>query len=173
MPYSPDDLQRSLDLSNEHLKSVSYTAPCARTVLVLAAAVTHVTQAFENVPRIQITGPYGSGKSTLFSGLQPLVQNPVRNSGQLSTTYAYRNDFRSAAVDGEVPTTLVDETKHIFKENGKGGGQHPLYAIATEGYSRYGAPVKYQEKDMNVEYSCYQVAFLGGRGEALPSGGCN
>ncbi len=166
MSYSPADLQRSLDLANEHLKSASYTAPSVRTVLCLASAVTHVTKAFENVPRIQVTGEYGSGKSTLFTLLQPLVQNAVRNSGQLSTTFAYRNDFRSSiGPNGEVPTTLVDETKHIFRENGKGGSSHPLYAIATEGYSRYGAKVKYQEKDLNVEYSCYQVAFLGGRGE--------
>ena len=169
MSYSPADLQRSLDLANEHIKSVSYTAPSARTVVVLASAASWVTKSFENLPRIQVTGAYGSGKSTLFSAIQPLVQNPVRNSGQLSTTFAYRNDFRSAAMDGEVPTSLVDETKHIFGENGKRGGQHPLYAIATEGYSRYGAPVRYQEKDMNVSYSCYQVMFLGGRGEmSLP-----
>lgn len=163
--YNPEDLVLALDLAAEHVKSVSYTPPTTRTVVVLASAVTWVTKAFDNVPRIQITGPYGSGKSTLFSALQPLVQNPVRNSGQLSTTFAYRNDFRSALSNGMVPTTIIDESKHIFGENGKGGSNHPLYAILTEGYSKFGAPIKFQEKDQNVQYSCYQVAFVGGRGE--------
>jgi hypothetical protein len=64
---------------------------------------------------------------------------------------------------------MVDETRHIFKDNGKGGGNHPLYSIATEGYSKSGAPVRYQEKDMNVSYSCYQLAIFASRGsQSLP-----
>jgi energy-coupling factor transporter ATP-binding protein EcfA2 len=163
--FAADDLLTALDLSADHVKSVTYSSPSVRTVVVLAAAVTHVTKAFSHVPRVQVTGPYGCGKSTLLSALQPLVQLPVRNSGQLSTMWAYRNDFRSAALDGEVPVSIVDETKHVFRENGKGGSQHPLYAILTEGYSKTGAPIKFQEKEMNAEYSCFQVAFVGGRGE--------
>jgi hypothetical protein len=121
------------------------------------------------MPRLFLTGPFNSGKSTFLDAIQPLVQNPVRNAGQLSTTFAYRNDFRAAVAEGMVPVTMVDETRHIFKENGKGGSQHPLYAIATEGYSKKGAPVKYQEKDMNVVYSCYQLAIFASRGnQSLP-----
>lgn len=167
--YNSDDLELALSLASEHIRSVSYCSPAVRTVLALSAAASQVTSAFSNVPRIFITGAYGTGKSTLLTALQPLVQNPVRNSGQLSSTFAYRNDFRSSAVNGEVPTTIVDETKHIFRENGKGGSNHPLYAILTEGYSKTGAPIKFQEKDVNTPYSCYQVAFLASRGnQALP-----
>lgn len=169
MSYSPEDLQLALELSSDHVKSVCYTAPAVRTVAVLTAALTHVTTAVSHVPRVHVRGPYGSGKSTFLSAIQPLVQNPVRNSGQLSSTYAYRNAFRSSSADGLVPVTIVDESKHIFKENGKGGSGHPLYAIMTEGYSKTGAPITYQEKDVNVTYSCYQVAFTASRGsQSLP-----
>ncbi len=169
MSYSPDDLLLALDLAAEHIKAVSYSSPAARTVATLAAGATHVSNAFSHLPRIFITGPYGSGKSTFLSGVAPLVQNVIRNSGQLSSTFAYRNDFRDGSVDGQVPTSFVDETKHIFGDTGKKGSQHPLYAIATEGYSKTGAPIKYQEKDQNVQYSCYQVMFLASRGaQALP-----
>ena len=169
MSYNSDDLRLALELSADHIKSVAYTSPTVRTVLALTAGVTYVTTAFAHVPRIFITAPFGSGKSTLLSGVQPLVQNPVRNSGQLSTTFAYRNDFRANLVDGQVPVSMVDETRHIFKDNGKGGGSHPLYAICTEGYDKSGAPITYQEKDMNVAYSCYQVAILASRGrQSLP-----
>jgi hypothetical protein len=167
--YNPDDLTLALDLSSDHIKSVSYTSPSTRTVLVLAAAATYITGAFSHLPRLFITGAYGTGKSTLLSAVQPLVANPVRNSGQLSTTFAYRNDFRAAVQDGVVPTSMCDETRHVFKDNGKGGGNHPLYTIGTEGYSKSGAPVRYQEKDMNVSYSCYQVMILASRSnQALP-----
>jgi hypothetical protein len=169
MSYNPDDLVLALDLAADHIKSVSYTSPTVRTVMALGAAITWVTPVLSHVPRLFITGPYGTGKSTLLSAVEPMVQLPIRNSGQLSSTFAYRNDFRAGSVDGDVPTTMVDETKHIFRENGKGGSSHPLYAICTEGYSKNGAPVKYQEKDMNVQYSCYQVAFLASRGsQSLP-----
>jgi len=171
LSYNPEDLALALDLAAEHVKSASYSSPSVRTVAVLSAAASYVTSAYSHVPRIFITGPYGSGKSSLLDAIQPLVQNPVRNSGQLSTTFAYRNDFRAAAAEGGglVPTTIVDETKHIFGDNGKKGSQHPLYAILTEGYSKTGAPVRYQEKDLNVSYSCYQVAFLASRGnQSLP-----
>lgn len=169
MGYNPEDLTLALDLAAEHVKSVSYSSPAARTVAALVAAASHVPQAFSHLPRVFVHGPYGTGKSTFLSAVQPLVQNPVRNSGQLSSTFAYRNDFRSAAVDGQTPVSFIDETKHIFKENGKGGSSHPAYAILTEGYSKAGAPIKFQEKDMNAEYSCFQVAFTASRGpQALP-----
>lgn len=168
--FMQDDLQRALDYADAHVKSVAYTPPVIRTVIVTAAAATWVTGAAGHLPRVQITGPYGSGKSTLLSALQPLVQNPVRNSGLLSTTFAYRNDFRDAVgPNGEVPVSIVDETKHIFGPTGTKGSQHPLYTIATEGYSADGAMVKFQVNDGNVAYSCYQVMFLAGRGErSLP-----
>lgn len=169
MSYNQDDLVLALDLAANHIKSVSFSAPTVRTVAVLSAAASWVTGAVAYMPRLFITGAYGSGKSTFLSAMQPLVQNPVRNSGQLSTTFAYRNDFRAAVAEGMVPVTVVDETKHIFRENGKGGGQHPLYTILTEGYSKMGAPVRYQEKDLNISYSCYQLAVLASRGnQSLP-----
>jgi hypothetical protein len=168
--YSTDDLLMALDLAADHMKSISYTSPAARTVIVLAAAATHVPLAFAHLPRVILKGNYGSGKSTTLDAIQPLVQCPVRNSGQLSSTFAYKNDFRVVADEnqGLVPTSMVDETKHIFGENGKRGSGHPLYAILTEGYSRTGAPIKYQENGVNRSYSCFQVTFTASKGMALP-----
>ena len=171
MSYNPEDLTLALGLAADHVKSVSYSSPSVRTVSVLSAAASWVTGAlFPHAPAVHHPRAVGSGKSTFLSAIQPLVQNPVRNSGQLSTTFAYRNDFRAAVAEGNlVPVSMVDETKHIFRENGKGGSSHPLYAILTEGYSKAGAPVRYQEKDLNVSYSCYQLAILASRGnQSLP-----
>lgn len=162
------DLETALDMASEHVKSIAYTSPAVRTVGVLAGAVSHAPTAFGHVPRIQITGEYGSGKSTFLSALQPLVANPSRHTGQGTTRYALRNVFRDASAEGVVPTLIIDETKHIFGPTGKKDGG-PLYSILTDGYDKHGSPVTFQEKDENKSYSAYQVAFLGGRGErSLP-----
>lgn len=166
MTFIREDLELALNMASEHVKSVAYTSPAVRTVGVLAATATAVPRTVGHLPRIQITGDYGSGKSTYLSALEPLVVGPARISGQLTTRFAVRNIFRDRAVDGTVPVVMVDETKQIFGPTGKRGDTHPLYTIATEGYSKHGAPVEFQEKDQNVRYSCYQVAFLASAGEA-------
>jgi energy-coupling factor transporter ATP-binding protein EcfA2 len=166
--FIKEDLELALDMAASHVGDISYTSPAVRTVGVLTSAVSHAPTAFGHVPRIQITGEYGSGKSTFLSALQSLIQNPSRHTGQGTTRYALRNVFRDASAEGLVPALIIDETKHIFGPTGKKDGG-PLYSILTDGYDKAGSPVTFQEKDENKSYSAYQVAFLAGRGErSLP-----
>lgn len=164
-----EDLELALDMASDHVRSISYTSPVVRTVGVLAAFVSHSPKAFGHVPRVQITGGYGCGKSTLLDALQPIIANPSRHAGQSSTRFAIRNVYRDSAAEGlQVPSLIMDETSHTFGPTGKKEGG-PIYTILTEGYSKNGAPVVFQEKDQNAEYSCYQVAFLASRHErSLP-----
>lgn len=168
MTYIREDLELALGMASDHVKSVAYTSPAVRTVAVLTAATSHATTAFGHVPRVQVMGEYGSGKSTFLSAVQPLIQNPSRHTGQSTTRWALRNVFRDASAEGLVPVLMIDETKHIWGPTGKKDGG-PLYSIATDGYDKSGSPVTFQEKDENKSYSAYQVMFLAGRGErSLP-----
>lgn len=150
----------TLDEIDEFADGCLYITEQQRTVIILAAALSHDPRASGAVPRIIVTGPKGTGKSTVMDvGLMLSENGWMSNSTQAGLRAFYNTE-------GE-HTLFVDEAQRYFGETGLSGKSLELYRVSVEGYRRR-ATLSFSVARTLTIVSCYGVEWLAGIGDCVP-----
>lgn len=155
-------MSKPLNDAREFAASVLYAPPAHLDALTLACAVTHVTDAFDTVPRVLFTSANPqSGKSTALDVFAMLSHNSWRATG--ATSFALRAKFNAS----ERPTLLLDEISKVFGASGRNGNGSEIARIACDGYRRT-ATLPMSNGRMSEDVSAFCVMALAGLGNAAP-----
>lgn len=132
------------------------------TGVVLWAACTHLTNAFEYAPRLVVrSAEKRSGKSRLIEVVDALVHKPLR-AVNVSVSYI----FRRLDLDENPPTLLLDEADTIFGTKVRAEHNEDLRGLLNAGFQRgltFGRTVG--PNHTPTEFQTFAMAALAGIGQ--------
>ena len=138
-----------------------FVTDAQRTVNILASASSHDPGASSAQPRIIVTAPKQSGKSTYMDVGLMLSDNGWMSNATQAGLRAFFN------TEGN-HTLFTDESQLYFGETGLRGQHLELYKVGVEGY-RKRATLSFSVARTLTIVSDYGVAWFAGIGDCVPS----
>lgn len=130
------------------------------TSVILAGAVSHVTECLTAVMRVTVRGDSNVGKTTTVRFGLGISLNSWMSDATVAGT---RSHFKRPGPH----TVALNEASVVFGKDGRRGQNHPMRRILTEGFNK-DATLTWSSGGEEQICSSYGVAWCAGQGTAVP-----
>lgn len=156
-----------LDEVRYFISKVAWAPEHYLDALTLILATTHGKAAFTSVGHCLMTGPKGTGKTTMSAALPMLLADNPWQVGKNTTEWALQTKFLNGHGQGDVPTLVCDDVSKVFGNSGLNGHTGRLYDVLVKCYTRLGV-VSMSVNRVATDVPTFTVAFLNGLHTAVP-----